>query len=290
MAFNPLTAFCGEEPGFPRWKSSPAGGVRLQRELLVLTNDLANWLYFFTAQAPIDPYLTATNLWEFGARSFEKQERIQYDTSLAGPAVAYYQYSILELTYESEGMRFFPGQGIVKEEHHEAMFQEPVGIARLGAGADPGAAVNHSINWSDGEALFYAEHPHFETPGSKIVLTFPFAPTSNEPFPYGTVNDNAFTMPCSEITYPRGTLMFAGFAEKSTSVVIPALGFFTGLTRTRKAMVFHYRNPANEASAVVDWNTRWRSRDQQWMTMKDQTGSPYHQFPYQNYDLTSWFI
>ena len=110
VSFDPLVNFCGEQPGYPIIASSPAGGVNVQRELLVFTQDVMNWTVYFL-ENPIDPYTFSGNLWKWRAIPFEKAERTAANINIYGPGVVLNEFSLLSLEYESAGIRFYPGLG-----------------------------------------------------------------------------------------------------------------------------------------------------------------------------------
>jgi hypothetical protein len=270
MPFNPLTNYCGEAAGFPKYKSTPAGGVTVYRALHVLAADLGNWIIYFL-ENPIDPYTQCGNLWEYSVAPFDKEAIGQ----VTPPGVASYQLLTLNLTYESQGMRFYPGYGVVKEEIKPKPLAEPVGVTRAYASGQP------SLKWSDGAPVYYGEHPHIEWSGEELAITFPFAPSAASPVANGTVNSAPWTSFVLGLTFDAGTLKYAGQADEA-SVVIPAIGIATGLIRYRKTHILEFRDH--------DWNTFWRARDQTWNYMKDDTGSPYYQYPYANFAGTNWFV
>ena len=293
-AADPVGSPLGEEPHAPILNTTPAGGGGMKRRCLCLQRQVLDWLRFFTTVQPLDPYTLNGVLWEFTASPFERQLRVCPSAIEAlFPGIAYVELAVLDLVYQSTGMKFLFDLGVVKEESKPRLEQEPVGVVRQ----FNSAAGNESLTWqtADGSgeptdhALLFGEHPHYESAGKELIVTFPFALTSQEPFAEGTINGDTFTMLVSGDTYAPGTLKYMG-AAKETSVVIPAVGIYTGLTRTRKSFIFHYRSPANASGGVVDWNMRWRARDQTWGYMLDMNGNVYTQYPAKPFGAVNWFI
>ena len=262
MSFDPLVNPLGEMPGYPRWRTTPAGGGGTQRSLWCSTVDVNNWMLYFTVTAPLDPYTMNGVCWEFSVKPFERQQRLAVSPAIFGPGVATFGYSILDIQYESTGMRYFPGLGVVKEEAKPRDEHVDVGVTYSRGGYGPAGltwdANDHDPSNPNGN-VFIGEHPHMVIGGAEITLTFPFAPTGLEPFPSGGLtssqpgqgycNSDYFTMPVSGDTYAPGTLKYMGRASEP-SVVIPAVGIYTGLVRYRKAFRLHYH--------PIGWNCRWR--------------------------------
>jgi hypothetical protein len=279
--FNFATSPIGCMPGSPSFTTSPGGGTSAKASLVCLQADVFNWMLYFT-QNPIDPWTFSSNLWTIAQKPFEKQQRTAPfgATGGIGAILAQYQLSIIEATWESQGMRFYPGLGVVKEEMKPRMQQEGVGAARSYGGTSPNL-VWSSDDPSGTDNVYYSEHPRLEWGGAEFIMTFPFAPTALEPLYPGSVNNAAWTSFVLGITFAPGTLKYIGPA-KETSVVIPSIGSYTGLTRCRKSFLFHYRS--------ANWNLYWRARDQQWLTMLDLNGSVYMQHTPVNYSSINWFL
>ena len=270
-------SFCGEEPGHPWYETHTGGGVTTHRRLLVNSEDVLNWYLYFVMINPLDPYTNSAVAWDFHQQPFEKQERVA-----GGIAAGYadYEFSQLDIMYEGgPGYRYIPGCGVVHEEMKPRLEQEPIGIARQ----QIAASGSDNLVWATNDSnvqnfLYYGEHPHFESGGMELVLTFPFAGVGNEPWLPGTINSDTFTTAVGGSIFAPGTLKYVGMTS-IPSVVIPAAGIYAGVMRYRVSFHFHFRCPANAAGNIIDWNMHWRARDQTWGYMKDATGAVYKQYP-----------
>ena len=294
---DPAGSPIGEEPRAPSWSTTSGGGGKTQRRLLIKQAQAWNWLEFFTATQPLDPYTLNAVAFEISCEPFEKQLRLS-TTAIESlfPGLAYYELAVLTLVYESTGMRYYPGQGTVKEEQKPRIESVPAGIVRYFGGA--GAVEGGTLTWasSDGNPistnhLYYGDHPHCEVGSREIAITFPFAPTGAEPFGEGAVNTDAFQFPVTLDVCPPGTLKYMGVA-KEASVVIPAVGIYTGLVRYRKTFIFHYLNAAVGPPGTnrLRWNTYWRARDQLVLTMEDMNSNPYWQYTPLPFNAVNWWI
>jgi hypothetical protein len=240
-------------------------------------------IYFQTN--PIDPYTNNSNLWTMVQKPFEKQYRSQGLSYIFGPGYAQYNLSVLSLTYESVGMRWYPGFGVVKEEYLPREQHEQVGVLKQYGGD----TSTDTLKWATKDSgapptdvMYFGEHPEFSYGGGIYKVTFPFAPSASEMFEPGSVNDDAWTPYVLNMNpFPQGTLKYIGM-EAESSVVIPDIGIYTGLMRTRKTFIFNYR--------TRDWNYRWRARDQSWNLMLSASGANYIQYPYVNFNSVDWWL
>jgi hypothetical protein len=289
----------GEEPRAPVLQTSPAGGGGMKRRLVCRQSHVLDWLIFYSTVQPLDPYCLNGVLWEFSAEPFEKQLRISNSAiEELFPGLAYYELAVLNLSYEATGMRYYPGMGVVKEEQKPRLEQVPAGIQRYMVN-QTGTTEGPTLTWRDNDPkgnnfLYYGEHPQCSVGSREIILTFPFAPSGAEPFAEGSVNSDAFTLPVTGDVCTPATLKYMGVA-KEASVVIPAVGIFTGLMRYRKSFVFHYLNanlgPVPQESGgggLLTWNTYWRARDQAVGQMQDMNGDPYLQYTPESYARNWW--
>lgn len=276
MAFDSLVNYCGERQEYPKYKTSPGGGCTVYRSLDVLAADVNDWIVYFTTN-PIDPYTMNGNCWEIVVHPFDKEQITA--ASIYVPGVASYQLAVINITYESVGMRWYPGLGVVKEEISPR-------AERIGVGGTQGSEDEDNLVWATADsngskALFHGEDPDFTLGGAEVKVTFPFAPTGSQPFAPGSVNDAPVTMLVSGNTFDTGCLKYIG-PEIEASVVIPAVGIYTGLVRYKKSFVFHYRSH--------DWNEYWRARDSSWHKMEDQDGNTYEQYTPTTFTPLSWFV
>lgn len=300
--YDPVGSPIGEEQRAPVLHTTPGGGGGVKRRLVCKQCQVLDWLRYYTSEQPLDPYCLNGVLWEFTAEPFEKQLRIS-TTAIESvfPGLAYYELAVLNLTYDSTGNRWYPGFGVVKEEQKPRMHQAPVGVVR---GAFTESAPNASgqpgtLEWtvSDGgtnaeseTAIYYGEAPHLEVGSREILVTFPFAPTGNEPLAEGVVNSDIFQLPVSGDICPASTLKYVGCA-KEASVVIPSVGIYTGLMRYRKTFVFHYLNAKlGNTNTYLRWNSYWRARDQSVGPMKDMTGQAYLQYTPWAFSSCNWWL
>ena len=101
-ANDPIGSPIGEAPHAPSWQTTPGGGGGTKRQLICKTAQVLNWLLYYTAEAPLDPYTLNAVLWDFKVEPFEKQLRIS-TTAIESvfPGLAYYELAVLNLTYES---------------------------------------------------------------------------------------------------------------------------------------------------------------------------------------------
>ena len=177
MSFDPLVNFCGEQPGFPEIRTSPSGGVTVRRELLVWTGDVMNWMIYFLTD-PIDPYVGNGNLWTMSTRPFEKAERTAGNVYIYGPGVVLNEFSLLSLEYESVGCRWYPGQGVVKEESEPREQHEPVGILKVfngTSGSDTLTWQNNDSGTPPSNSIYYGEHPEYPGAAANWFSHFPCA-------------------------------------------------------------------------------------------------------------------
>ena len=300
-AWNPATSPLGEEPEHPEVRTSTGGGTTTKRLLHCLSCDVWNWYLYFTSENPLCPYSLNAVAVDFHQRPFEKQERIAGLIDTYGPGYANYEWSLLEVAYESQGMEYFPGQGTVKEEQRPRIENVPIGVMR-GFMPQTDSTDLRTLQWSvdDGgssptKAMYYGEHPHCEVGSREIILTFPFAPTASDlPWGEGSVNSDTFQLPVTGDICPPWTLKYMGVA-KETSVVIPCVGIYTGLKRTRKSFIFHYLNAnignavPNSTPAPLTWNQYFRARDQETNTLTDMNGNAYLQFTPVSFSSVNWF-
>jgi len=259
-----------------------------------LSSDVWNWYEYFTATAPLDPYTINAVLFDFHQRPFEKQQRLAGNTLTFGPGVANYEISLLDLVYESQGCRYIPGYGTVKEDQRPRLEQVPIGVLR----SFTGTAGEGTLQWaiSDGgsgefpNALYYGEHPHCEVGSREITLTFPFAPTGAEPFGEGTVNSDSFQLPVTGDVYAPGQLKYMGCA-KEASVVVPSVGVYTGLVRYRKSFIFHLlKANLGIGDSLLTWNHYFRARDQSVEQILDMNGRPYTQYGLASFSTQNWWL
>jgi len=285
-------------PGYPEYFTTPGGGGGTRRLLMVYASEVNDWIIFFTVTAPLCPYTLNAVVWNIKQRPFEQQERVAANLAF-GPGIALYDFSLLEIEYESTGMRYFPGQGVVKEEQRPRIESVPTGIMRYSVSAVGNEAP--TLSWVHGDPqlntfLYYGEHPHCEVGSREISVTFPFAPTGAEPsFGEGSVNSDAFQLPVTGDICPPGTLKYMGCA-KEASVVIPAVGIYTGLIRFKKTFIFHYLNASvgvnnsGISGQRLTWNWYFRARDQLIGQMQDMSLDPYYQYRPAVFSSQNWFL
>jgi hypothetical protein len=246
------------------------------------------------------PYTLNSNLWEISVAPFEKQLRdstVEWETLF--PGIGFHEFVVLTLVYESHGMRWYEGLGVVKEEQRPR--PEQVHVATYHPSMDTNVAPNTAgepgtLEWNPGDssgtsastALYYSESPNLIVGGREILITFPFAPSGNEPLAEGVVNSADFQLPVTGDICPAESLKYMGCA-KEASVVIPAVGISTGLIRYRKTYIFHYLNAMVGAQGVrLNWNWYWRARTQTVCRLKDMYGETYYQHTPVSFDVNWW--